>query len=141
MKINGQCINHSGCEVDGYGAKKYKGKTVRAHRLAYCLHHGINLSDIKNLVIMHLCDNRLCVNPKHLKAGTHQDNCTDKVKKGRQAKGSSIGNSKLTEPNVVDIKKRLIKGDTYSSIAANYNVSIMCISRIANNKTWRHIHV
>lgn len=32
---------------------------------------------------MHVCDNRRCVNPNHLKVGTQRDNVMDCIGKGR----------------------------------------------------------
>ena len=32
---------------------------------------------------MHSCDNRWCINPAHISAGTRSDNVNDAVKKGR----------------------------------------------------------
>ena len=87
---------------------------------------------------MHICDNPTCVNPNHLKLGTHTDNQRDKVEKHRQAKGESIGNSKLKNDEVLAIKK-LVPHYNNAEIAIHFDVSSMCISRIRNGKTWRHI--
>lgn len=68
----------------GYGecsiGKAGHSKHWRAHRLSYYVHHG---ELVAGLVIMHSCDNRPCVNPKHLSQGTVTDNNTDAVNKGR----------------------------------------------------------
>ena len=61
----------------------------RAHRLAFELSGGILQDDE---IVCHTCDNPSCCNPKHLFAGTHQDNRDDCVKKNRQAKGMKAGN-------------------------------------------------
>jgi hypothetical protein len=58
----------------GYGTLAvYDGrnKSVRAHRISYELFHG----RIPNgMVIDHICRNRLCVNPHHLRAVDHRTN-------------------------------------------------------------------
>ena len=64
---------------DGYGhayAGKIDGKhkNIRTHRAMYELHVGqIPL----NLTIDHLCRNRACGNPKHLRILTLSENCKD----------------------------------------------------------------
>lgn len=134
-----ECINHTGAITDGYGVKKHKGKTVRAHRLAYCKANNLEVSDIAGSVIMHTCDNRLCINPDHLKTGTHADNCADKVSKGRQARGETSGNSVLKNEEVLRIKELIQSDYSATRIAPMYGVSVMCISRIRSGKTWRHL--
>lgn len=73
----------------GYGQFHLDHNTpIAAHRYSYLIHNGPILG---SEIIMHMCDNPICVNPAHLRKGTTQDNIVDKVSKNRQAKGSTIG--------------------------------------------------
>jgi hypothetical protein len=60
-------------------------KTVKAHRISWEIHNGPipKLSGVHGGVIRHKCDNRSCVNPKHLLLGTQNDNVRDQVERGR----------------------------------------------------------
>jgi len=73
---------------NGYGKFSIKHKCYGAHRIAYFLYHKI---DPFNKLICHHCDNKKCVNPKHLFLGTSQDNRDDCVKKKRHAFGDRNG--------------------------------------------------
>tara|TARA_R110000851_G_scaffold156925_1_gene299466 strand:+ start:43 stop:492 length:450 start_codon:yes stop_codon:yes gene_type:complete len=55
----------------GYGEFSYNSATKRAHRLSY---EDINGKIPEGLEIHHICNNRICVNPKHLEAVTHLAN-------------------------------------------------------------------
>lgn len=60
---------------NGYGTltdMTHKNRSVLAHRFSYELHKG---PIPKGLRIDHLCRVRGCVNPAHLEAVTHQENC------------------------------------------------------------------
>lgn len=66
----------------GYGQLRVGNTTVRAHRLSYELAFG---SIPNGMSILHACDEPLCVNPAHLRAGTDADNMQDAVARGRHS--------------------------------------------------------
>jgi hypothetical protein len=68
----------------GYGDIVFKTQTWKVHRLLWVLLHG-PIPEWPKAVVIHSCDNRLCINPEHLSLGTQQDNIRDCVHKGRQA--------------------------------------------------------
>lgn len=60
---------------EGYGKISGGGKHYFAHRVSYSLYKG---EIPKGLIICHICDNKKCVNPNHLYAGTNLDNQQDR---------------------------------------------------------------
>lgn len=60
----------AGRDKDGYGAFSIKGRKVRAHRFAYLLDVG----ELNDFHIDHLCRNKACVRWSHLEAVTNREN-------------------------------------------------------------------
>ena len=122
----------------GYGRMRIKNRMVSAHRLSYEIYKG-NIPD--GMCVLHSCDDPGCVNPDHLHIGTMSDNAIEREKRGRGVcnKGELHGRSKLTEKQVIEIRKKRLIGLTLYEIANEYGVSKSIISFIANKKNWKHI--
>jgi hypothetical protein len=137
------CIEFQGFKnKGGYGRKRSGAKMYLAHRLAYCKAKNLDIKEIDGLVVMHTCDNPPCVNPEHLKLGTHQDNVDDMMKKGRHVfnpqMGEENGKAKLTSEDVLRIREA-IKFKTQKEVGKIFGVSQNQVSRILRRKTWAHL--
>lgn len=93
----------------------------------------------KGKQVCHTCDNRICVNPNHLFLGSIGDNMRDRTSKGRQAKGSKIGNSILTEDMVYEIRKTRLEGKSYKELMEKFNLSFYMIRCVCKNRQWNHV--
>ena len=91
----------------GYGDMKlmFRGKFVRPiHRISYLIFVG---EIPEGMEIDHICRNRACYNPEHLRSVTHSHNCKLKPKKTHCPKGhdySITGFTFPSEPNKIRCK-------------------------------------
>lgn len=112
------------------------GKFYGAHRVAWMIEHG----EWPDGVVMHACDNPLCVNVRHLSVGTPADNVKDAVTKGRLAhKGEGNPRSKLTQDQVIEIRVARAAGVTQAALAEKYDVARGTIYKIVTRRKWAHV--
>lgn len=127
----------------GYGQIRDDSRRwLRAHRVAWTLTRGPIPA---GLHVCHHCDVPLCCNPDHLFLGTHQDNMSDCVQKGRHSSpplcpGTSHGAAKLTEANIVEIRRVYAGGGvTQRELANLYGVTQGNIHLVVSGKHWKHV--
>lgn len=141
VRYGADCWEWTGPPGDvGYGTMSVSGKQRRCHRIAWVLEHGAEPE--KGLCVLHRCDNRLCVRPDHLFAGTHRDNIADMNHKGHGSRpplhvGERHPQAKLTRVDVETIRHLLIGGAVQKELARRFSVTPTAINNIATGKTWR----
>lgn len=139
--ITETCWIWNGAKNKGYGLICFKDNPhMPAHRVSYILFRG-EIPEGK--LVCHNCpdgkDNPSCVNPDHLWIGTTQQNSKDSVKKGRSLKGELHNKAKLTEKDVLEIRRLHKEGIKQTKIAEMFNVLASYINCIIKKRTWKHI--
>jgi hypothetical protein len=118
-------------------------KTYVAHRVSFIHFKG---SIPNGLFVLHTCDNRGCINPDHLYAGTHQENMRDVVIRGRskghrwkRARGERSGRAKLTDAKVREARALFKDGLPIRRIAARMGVDHKTMTQALHGITWSHV--
>ena len=112
--------------------------SVLGHRVSWLIHKG---EIPEGLFVCHACDNPGCTNPEHLFLGTAKDNTHDCLNKNRRiaSSGSNHYNVKLTEEQVIEIKRLIKLRYSQSTLGNMFKVSPSTIQNIADGKTWKNI--
>lgn len=88
---------------------------------------------------MHVCHgdgNPVNNHASNLRYDTRQENVADMIRHGTIALGEVNGKSKLTEPQVREIKTLLREGGTRRGIAGKFGVTHSAINSIASGESW-----
>lgn len=139
----GDCIVWTGAlHSTGYGSITIDGKRATVHRAAWIARHGQPPQNKPH--VLHTCDNPPCWRDEHLWVGTHADNMADMWRKGRgsrrpQRRCENGPGAKLTNADVLEIKKRLAAGESHRSIAKDYPVSNVAIGHIWRGRNFIEI--
>lgn len=136
QKLDNGCWFWSGVKNSGgYGSFFVDGHVTAAHRYAY----ETFVAPIPDeLIVRHyVCDNRACVNPEHLRLGTKADNAKDRVRSGRQARGSDLSN--LTDTAVLKIRQMYRDGTPPKLIANQFGIKPGSVVPILTGENWPHV--
>ena len=127
----------------GYGVVNVNGRQGLATHFALLLDGQAPSSN--GLCALHSCDNPPCVNPDHLRWGTHSDNMQDRIERGRSrtdystTTGEKSVLAKLTNDQVYIIRSLSDEGWTRTSLAERFGIGISQVSRIAQRQSWVHL--
>lgn len=125
----------AGQDGRGYGNFYVEGRSVKAHRFAFKLHHDQPVGT----AICHTCDNPLCVNPAHLYDGSRRDNVQDAVDRGQHPRGERHGRSKLTAEIVLEMRRRHAAGESYAALAREFGVFDSVARKAILGITWKSV--
>lgn len=122
---------HGGTTNGGYGQLYAAGRMYGAHRVFY----EILIGEIpEGLYLLHFCNNRACVNVKHLNPGTQFENMADRERAEHQFR-------KLSTEKVKEIKQLLFEGINKNIIAENFEISVSMVCNIASGKKHKNINL
>lgn len=120
----------------GYGAIVINQRTLCAHRIAFELANGPIDDDA---LVLHSCDNPACVNPAHMRLGTHEDNMNDKIVRSRVPAGESHYHSKATKEQVIEIMRLFSEGKTGKEITDITGLSKGIVYNVKYGKAWSDV--
>lgn len=137
---SGNCWLWTGTiNAGGYGLI-WNRRADKAHRVSYVIHKGA-IPDGK--MVLHACDVRNCVNPEHLYVGDAKQNARDMEERHRHPhiapKGEQHHHAKLTNSDVLEIRRRDAAGESRAAIAASFGIVPPTVSKISSGRSWAHL--
>lgn len=134
VSVNG-CHEWTGALSNGYAIMNIDKKRRRVSHVVWERTHEVVPAD---KFMCHRCDNPKCVNPKHLFAGTTEENMKGAKSKGRIARGERLPQSKLTATEVRQIRAS-VGFRTPKEIETLFGISPRARRKVINRETWNHV--
>lgn len=88
-------------------------------------------------IVLHSCDNSKCINPDHIRFGTHKENSEDAVDRDRSGWGNRSGARKLSSDQAKDIYALKNSGMPQRDVGKKFGVSGSTVFHIWHKKTWK----
>lgn len=128
------CFIWTGALANGYACLRINKKTTKVTRLLMQAKLGRALSPDEH--VLHQCDVACCVNPNHLRVGTHKENMAEVWERRRpRRKGEGVGKAKLTYAQVAAIRA---SAEPHRVLAERYGVVKSTISFAKRGLTWSY---
>jgi len=129
------CVEWTGpVTKHGYGRLTIRAngriRNLKAHRACY---EAFNGPIPAGMCVLHRCHNPRCVNPRHLRLGTHTDNMRDAIEHGTHINRQR---AKLTAEDVIAIRSDQRMPHV---IAKDYGVNANHVCRIRSRRAWRFL--
>lgn len=110
--------------VNNMGYGKFGLPELDDNRGWILAHHWAFLDAIgdipKGCILLHSCDTPRCVNPAHLRVGSHKENSRDAARKGRLAHGERHPAAKMTTKQVLLARKQRAAGWSLKRLCETY---------------------
>lgn len=121
---------------NGYGIIRIDGRRKVVSRIVCERAHG-DPPTLKHQAA-HSCGrgHEGCINPRHLRWATRIENEADKLIHGTHRRGQRQHSAKLTEFDVIDIRRRAAAGETQRAIASEFGVGQQTVSGIVRREKW-----
>ncbi|WNV50634.1 hypothetical protein [Pseudomonas phage Rollin] len=129
----------------GYGTIVMGGKSRKAHRVMAFWMRKIDsiehTGSAKTGLVLHSCDNRLCVNPAHLSVGGASKNLSEAYDRGRKLPMGGVKNprAKLTPTIVRAIRADYAGGLVHAQLADKYDVCQRTINKVVRHVSYKEI--
>lgn len=121
---------------NGYGVVQIDGVDKFAHRIVCEAAHGAPFQGANAAHQPIVCANRRCINPKHLRWATAQENQRDKFIDGTVFRGAQVSGAKLSELDIIEIRA---SRESHSSLGRRFGVSHQTIRYARLGRTWAHV--
>lgn len=118
--------------LTGYGEINRRGRPRRVHR-EVCIEVKGNPPSRKHETA-HSCNVRRCINKRHLRWATREQNQADRIIHGTSNRGTRQWTHKLTEEQVKEIKS--LPHANSNSVGPQYGVAPRTVRDIWNGATW-----
>ncbi len=109
----------------------------------YYVHHVVATAFIGprplGMEVAHWDGDKLNVALSNLRYATPLENDADKIRHQTRMQGERHGRAVLSENDVLEIRRRVAKGEKQNALSAIFGISSAQTNRIVQRRLWRHI--